>query len=67
MIKESHGLVPTPAFLYLMHKAESAVEVENVTNGTVFSSQFNVIVGLRDSGKSTILLLHLLPPSAQGR
>ncbi|XP_035766777.1 uncharacterized protein LOC102790481 [Neolamprologus brichardi] len=52
VVKESHGLVPTSELLELMCNAESGTEVENGW----------------DSDLSTILLLlHLLPPSAQGR
>ncbi|XP_024908503.1 uncharacterized protein LOC103397247 isoform X2 [Cynoglossus semilaevis] len=52
VIMESHRLVPTTELLDLMRSAESAAEVENGW----------------DSDMSTILLLlHLLPPSAQGR
>ncbi|XP_063735842.1 uncharacterized protein LOC134862083 isoform X3 [Eleginops maclovinus] len=52
VIKESHGLVPSTDLLDLMRNAETSTEVENGW----------------DSDMSTIiLLLHLLPPSAQGR
>ncbi|KAK0134002.1 hypothetical protein N1851_030438 [Merluccius polli] len=52
VIKESHGLVPSTDLLDLMRNAERSTEVENGW----------------DSDMSTIiLLLHLLPPSAQGR
>ncbi|XP_062384041.1 uncharacterized protein LOC134071377 [Sardina pilchardus] len=52
VIKESHGLVPSTDLLDLMRNAETTTEVENGW----------------DSDMSTIiLLLHLLPPSAQGR
>lgn len=52
VITESQGLVPSTELLDLMRNAESTVVVENGW----------------DSDMSTILLLlHLLPPSAQGR
>ncbi|XP_037304448.2 uncharacterized protein si:ch211-277p15.1 [Pungitius pungitius] len=52
VIKESHGLVPTKELLDLMRNAESAAEVEN---------------GWDNEMSAILLLLHLLPPSAQGR
>ncbi|XP_053351521.1 uncharacterized protein LOC128521493 [Clarias gariepinus] len=52
VIKESHGLVPTTELLDLIHNAESAAEVEN---------------GWDSDMSAILLLLHLLPPSAQGR
>ncbi|XDV17220.1 hypothetical protein PO909_016589, partial [Leuciscus waleckii] len=52
VIKESHGLVPTIELLDLMRNAESAAEVEN---------------GWDSDMSAILLLLHLLPPSAQGR
>ncbi|XP_041915426.1 uncharacterized protein LOC121680250 isoform X2 [Alosa sapidissima] len=52
VIKESHGLVPTTELLDLMHNAESAAQVEN---------------GWDSDMSAILLLLHLLPPSAQGR
>ncbi|XP_058626032.1 uncharacterized protein LOC131536881 [Onychostoma macrolepis] len=52
VIKESHGLVPTTELLDLMRNAESAAEVEN---------------GWDSDMSAILLLLHLLPPSAQGR
>ncbi|GAA6066085.1 uncharacterized protein LOC113118512, partial [Tachysurus ichikawai] len=53
VIQESHGLVPTTELLDLMRNAESAAEVENG-----WDSDMSAIL---------LLLLHLLPPSAQGR
>ncbi|XP_045072438.1 uncharacterized protein LOC121558142 [Coregonus clupeaformis] len=52
VIKESHGLVSTTELLDLMRNAESAAEVEN---------------GWDSDMSAILLLLHLLPPSAQGR
>ncbi|KAA8579282.1 hypothetical protein FQN60_009107, partial [Etheostoma spectabile] len=52
VLKESHGLVPTTELLDWMCIAESAAEVEN---------------GLDSDMSAILLLLHLLPPSAQGR
>ncbi|XP_042562130.1 uncharacterized protein LOC122131465 [Clupea harengus] len=52
VIKESHGLVPTTELLDLMRNAESTAEVEN---------------GWDSDMSAILLLLHLLPPSAQGR
>ncbi|CAI5670013.1 unnamed protein product [Oreochromis niloticus] len=52
ILKESHGLVPTSELLKLMCNAESATEVEN---------------GWDSDMSAILLLLHLLPPSAQGR
>ncbi|XP_039527428.1 uncharacterized protein LOC120479215 [Pimephales promelas] len=52
VIKEIHGLVPTTELLDLMRNAESAAEVEN---------------GWDSDMSAILLLLHLLPPSAQGR
>ncbi|XP_063058389.1 uncharacterized protein LOC134451923 [Engraulis encrasicolus] len=52
VIKESHGLVPSTDLLDLMHNAETSTEVEN---------------GWDSDTSAIILLLHLLPPSAQGR
>ncbi|CAM4532181.1 unnamed protein product [Leuciscus chuanchicus] len=52
VIKESHGLAPTTELLDLMRNAESAAEVEN---------------GWDSDMSAILLLLHLLPPSAQGR
>ncbi|XP_030279373.1 uncharacterized protein LOC115585259 isoform X2 [Sparus aurata] len=51
VVKESHGLVPTTELLELMCNAESAAEVEN---------------GWDSDMSAILLLLHLLPPSAQG-
>ncbi|XP_076733107.1 uncharacterized protein LOC112431838 [Maylandia zebra] len=51
IVKESHGLVPTSELLELMCNAESATEVEN---------------GWDSDMSAILLLLHLLPPSAQG-
>ncbi|XP_045071867.1 uncharacterized protein LOC121555461 [Coregonus clupeaformis] len=52
VIKESHGLVSTTELLDLMRNAESAADVEN---------------GWDSDMSAILLLLHLLPPSAQGR
>ncbi|KAL7882948.1 hypothetical protein SRHO_G00006060 [Serrasalmus rhombeus] len=52
VMEESHGLVPTTDLLDLMRNTESAVEVEN---------------GWDSDMSAILLLLHLLPPSAQGR
>ncbi|XP_034757289.1 uncharacterized protein LOC117962231 [Etheostoma cragini] len=52
VIKESHGLVPTTELLDLMRNADLAAEVEN---------------GWDSDMSAILLLLHLLPPSAQGR
>ncbi|CAL8341761.1 unnamed protein product [Gadus morhua 'NCC'] len=52
VIKESHGLVPSTDLLDLMHNAETSTEVEK---------------GWDSDMSAIILLLHLLPPSAQGR
>nr|XP_023656158.1 uncharacterized protein LOC111837927 [Paramormyrops kingsleyae] len=51
-IKESHGLIPTTELLDLMRSAESAAEADN---------------GWDSDMSAILLLLHLLPPSAQGR
>ncbi|XP_059892875.1 uncharacterized protein LOC132446569 [Gadus macrocephalus] len=52
VIKESHGLVPSTDLLDLMRNAETSTEVEK---------------GWDSDMSAIILLLHLLPPSAQGR
>ncbi|XP_058490287.1 uncharacterized protein LOC131464160 [Solea solea] len=52
VITESHGLVPTTELLDLMRNAESTAEIEN---------------GWDSDMSAILLLLHLLPPSAQGR
>ncbi|XP_057706986.1 uncharacterized protein LOC130924435 [Corythoichthys intestinalis] len=52
IVKESHGLVPNTELLELMSNAESAAEVE---------------IGWDSDMSAILLLLHLLPPSAQGR
>ncbi|KAL7877266.1 hypothetical protein SRHO_G00039090 [Serrasalmus rhombeus] len=52
VMEESHGLKPTTELLDLMRNAESVVEVEN---------------GWDSDMSANLLLLHLLPPSAQGR
>uniref|UniRef100_A0A1A8NN88 Si:dkey-103d23.3 n=3 Tax=Nothobranchius TaxID=28779 RepID=A0A1A8NN88_9TELE len=52
VIVESHRLVPTPELLHLLHNTESAAEDEN---------------GWDSDMSAILLLLHLLPPSAQGR
>ncbi|XP_029632352.1 uncharacterized protein LOC115208432 [Salmo trutta] len=52
VMKESHGLTPTTELLELMRNAESAVENEN---------------GWDSDMVAILLLLHLLPPAAQGR
>ncbi|XP_036978681.1 uncharacterized protein LOC119033139 [Acanthopagrus latus] len=52
VITESHGLVPSTELLDLMRNAESTVVVEN---------------GWDSDMSAILLLLHLLPPSAQGR
>ncbi|XP_043960385.1 uncharacterized protein LOC122824168 [Gambusia affinis] len=52
VIKESHGLVPTTELLDLLRNAELAAEAEN---------------GWDSDMSAILLLLHLLPPSAQGR
>ncbi|XP_072559112.1 uncharacterized protein [Paramormyrops kingsleyae] len=52
VIKESHGLIPTTELLDLMRSAESAAGAEN---------------GWDSDMSAILLLLHLLPPSAQGR
>ncbi|XP_030587923.1 uncharacterized protein LOC115782070 isoform X1 [Archocentrus centrarchus] len=52
VIKESHGLVPTTELLDLLRNAELDAEAEN---------------GWDSDMSAILLLLHLLPPSAQGR
>ncbi|GAA6069269.1 uncharacterized protein LOC113118512 [Tachysurus ichikawai] len=52
VIKESHELVPSTELFDLMRNAESAAEVENGWDSDI---------------SAILLLLHLLPPSAQGR
>ncbi|XP_062314216.1 uncharacterized protein LOC134018337 isoform X2 [Osmerus eperlanus] len=52
VMKESQGLVPTTELLDLMRNAESAVETENGWDCDI---------------SAILLLLHLLPPAAQGR
>ncbi|XP_017265399.3 uncharacterized protein LOC108235699 [Kryptolebias marmoratus] len=52
VIKESHGLVPTTELLDLLRNAELPAEAEN---------------GWDSDMSAIFLLLHLLPPSAQGR
>ncbi|XP_062246233.1 uncharacterized protein LOC133955413 [Platichthys flesus] len=52
VIKQSHGLVPTTELLDLTRNAESTAEIEN---------------GWDSDMSAILLLLHLLPPSAQGR
>nr|XP_043888719.1 uncharacterized protein LOC122773835 isoform X1 [Solea senegalensis] len=59
VITESHGLVPTTELLDLMRNAESTAEIEN--DDVCWS------VGWDSDMSAILLLLHLLPPSAQGR
>ncbi|XP_061912560.1 uncharacterized protein LOC133655921 isoform X2 [Entelurus aequoreus] len=52
IVRESHGLVPTTEVLELMCNAKSGADMEN---------------GWDSDMSAVLLLLHLLPPSAQGR
>nr|XP_061841665.1 uncharacterized protein LOC133622749 isoform X1 [Nerophis lumbriciformis] len=52
IVRESHGLVPTTEVLELMCNAKSGADTEN---------------GWDSDMSAVLLLLHLLPPSAQGR
>ncbi|KAI5090341.1 hypothetical protein C0J45_19202, partial [Silurus meridionalis] len=61
VIKESHGLVPTTELLDLMSNAESAAYVENG------QTQWRHLGSSIFFMSAILLLLHLLPPSAQGR